>query len=303
VIDSQQPRRFAKTISVIVPAHNEAAVIVRTLRAITDGAEANELEVIVVCNGCTDDTAAVARSFGAPVRVIETEVASKTHALNLGDKEARHFPRIYVDADVVLRIDAIRVLANRLESNDVLVVAPTANIDLTNCSWIVRAFYNVRALLPSAQEGIGGSGVYALSETGRKRFGEFPKVTADDGYVRIQFCPEERETLASVHSTVFPPRAWKELVATKTRSHFGSFELERDFPDLWKNRGESNKKSILGLFKDPRRWLSLCAYCLVTVTARRRARKRLHNSSIIWERDDTSRVAARQSAPFGEVNS
>ncbi len=302
-MDSQPPRRFAKTVSIIVPAHNEAAVITRTLRAITNGAAADELEVIVVCNGCTDDTAAVARSFGAPVRVIETEVASKTHALNLGDKEARYFPRVYIDADVVVKIDAIRALANRLESDRVLVVAPTANIDLSDCSWIVRAFYNVRSLLPSAQEGIGGSGVYALSEEGRKRFGDFPKVTADDGYVRIQFRPEERETLASVQSTVFPPRAWKELVATKTRSHYGSFELERDFPDLWKNRGESNKKSILGLFKDPRRWLSLCAYCLVTVTARRRARNRLHDASAVWERDDTSRVAAHRAAPFGEVNS
>ena len=73
-------------ISVIIPAHNEGSVIARTLQAMTDGAEPGELDVIVVCNGCSDNTSAVARRFGAPVRVVETDVASKTHALNLGDE-------------------------------------------------------------------------------------------------------------------------------------------------------------------------------------------------------------------------
>ena len=43
--------RKSQMFSLILPAHNEAAVIGRTLRALTDGAEAGELEVIVVANG------------------------------------------------------------------------------------------------------------------------------------------------------------------------------------------------------------------------------------------------------------
>ena len=64
-------------ISIVVPARNEGLVIARTLRAMTTGAAPGEIDVIVVCNGCTDDTADIARSFGPPVRVIETEVGSK----------------------------------------------------------------------------------------------------------------------------------------------------------------------------------------------------------------------------------
>src|SRR3954468_3654219 len=97
-------------ISVIVPAHNEEAVIGQGLRALTEGARAGELEVIVVCNGCRDATAKVAAAFGEPVKVIETDVASKTHALNLGDAAAGGFPRIYVDADVALSLDGVRAL-------------------------------------------------------------------------------------------------------------------------------------------------------------------------------------------------
>jgi glycosyltransferase involved in cell wall biosynthesis len=279
-------------ISVIIPAHNESSVIGRTLRAILEGAEKDELEVIVVCNGCTDDTASVAGGFGAPVRVVETSVAGKAHALNLGDQAARGFPRIYTDADVVINMQAIRGLAQRLERGDVLAVAPTPAFDLAGCSWAVRACYEVRALLPSAQEGIGGSGVYALSEAGRKRFGEFPRLTADDGYVRIHFQPGERETVASATSTVFPPRTMKDLLATKTRAHYGSFELASRFPQLWRNRGERNHQSLLRLFREPRLWPRLAVYCLVTALAKNRAQKRLRDGNITWERDNTSRAIA-----------
>ena len=70
-------------ISIVVPARNESPVIARTLKAMTNGAAPGEIDLIVVCNGCTDDTATVARSFGPPVRVIETEVGGKANALNL----------------------------------------------------------------------------------------------------------------------------------------------------------------------------------------------------------------------------
>lgn len=279
-------------ISIIIPAHNESSVIARTLKAIIADSAPGELDVIVVCNGCSDDTAEVARRFGSPVRVIETSIPGKTHALNLGDEAAHGFPRIYADADVVIGMEALRSLARRLERQDVLAVAPAPTFDLSGCSWPVRACYQIRSLLPSAQEGIGGSGVYALSEAGRMRFQEFPLLIADDGYVRIQFQPNERETLQAANSIVFPPRTLKDLIATKTRAHYGSFELALLFPGLWQNRGESNNRSLIRLFRDPRLWFKLAIYCAVTVIAKRRAQSRIQLGSMAWERDNTSRATA-----------
>jgi glycosyltransferase involved in cell wall biosynthesis len=279
-------------ISVIIPAHNEGSVIARGLKQIINGAAPREIEVIVVCNGCTDNTASVARSFGPPVKVIVTEISGKTHALNLGDQVATGSTRFYVDADVVIEHEAIQHLANRLKSGDLLVIAPKPTFELESCSWPVRSYYEIRSLLPSAQEGIGGSGVYALSEAGRKRLGEFPPLIADDGYVRIHFQNNERETDGSARSTVFPPRTLKDLIVTKTRSHYGSFELEKLHPDLWKNRGESNNKSLIRLINSPRLWLKLAVYCAITIIARSRARKRLSCGSMKWDRDNTSRVLA-----------
>lgn len=279
-------------ISVIIPAHNESAVIARTLKTLITGAAPGELEVIVVCNGCTDGTANLARAFGTPVRVLEIDTASKAQALNAGDAVARGFPRIYVDADVLIELGAIHKLVDRLQREDVLVVAPLGNYDLTGCSLLVRSFFRIRGLLPSSREGIGGSGVYALSEKGRRRFGNFPQVTADDGFVRLHFSPSERETVLHATSTVFPPRNIGHLVAQKTRIRYGALELRRNYPELWKNRGGRNHESLLRLFRNPRLWLSLTVYCAVTLIARSKANARFTRRQASWERDETSRVTA-----------
>jgi len=84
----------------------------------------------------------------------------------------------------------------------------------------------------------------------------------------------------------------KDLIATKTRAHYGSFELESLFPNLWQNRGESNNRALIRLFRDPRLWGKLTIYCLATTIAKRRAHARLSGGAIGWERDKTSRATA-----------
>ncbi|MCK1712908.1 MULTISPECIES: glycosyltransferase [unclassified Bradyrhizobium] len=275
-------------ISIVVPAHNESSVIARTLSQWVGNLASDEICVVVVCNGCTDDTANVARRFGPIVHVVESDIARKTHALNLGDQISGVFPRVYVDADIVITVEAIRALAKRLEQGDVLAVAPTADIDLTSCSWLVRKYYAIRSRLPSSREGIGGSGVYALSEAGRRRFGQFPEIIADDTYVRLQFRQEERETLPCVMSTVFPPRTVQQLIAVRTRAYRGTFELAQRYPELRVNKGEANNRTLIALFKEPRSWHGLMIYCCVNMIARCRAAM---GGAHLWPRDETSRAA------------
>ena len=179
-------------ISVVIAAHDEERVIARCLEAMLQGAGAEELEIVVVCNGCTDLTADVARGYAARgVRVMETPVASKTSALNLGDTEVIGFPRFYVDADVTLPLTSIRRIAARLEGG-ALAASPVMTVDLRGAGAAVRAYYRIWMRLPYVREGLIGVGVYALSEEGRGRFEAFPDVIADDGYVRMLFADGER---------------------------------------------------------------------------------------------------------------
>ena len=117
------------------------------------------MEVIVVCNGCTDATATIARGFEGPVRVIETEVASKTHALNLGDAAARGFPRLYVDADVVLTWGSILRIAAALEAPGVLAASPAAEMVFpAGTAWAVKSYYRLWMSLPYVCEGLMAAG-------------------------------------------------------------------------------------------------------------------------------------------------
>ena len=111
------------SISVVIAAHNEEDVLGRCLDALLQAARPDELEIVVVCNGCTDRTADVARAYGDGVRVIETPQASKTAALNLGDARVSGFPRFYVDADVTLPLASVRRIAARLAEGDASRVA------------------------------------------------------------------------------------------------------------------------------------------------------------------------------------
>jgi glycosyltransferase involved in cell wall biosynthesis len=277
-------------ISVVIPARNEGGVIGRALAAITEGALPGELEVIVVCNGCTDDTADIAGDFGPPVRVVECEKVGKSHALNLGDQLAQGFPRVYVDADVVITMEGIRALAQGLQG-EILVTAPTAQVDLNGCSWAVCAFYNIRGYLPSATEGIGGSGVYALSQNGRRRFLEFPQITADDGYVRLQFRRNERQTLNNVYSRVFAPRRLRDLMLVRTRACYGTAQLYRKYPHLRQNAGRRNHESLASLWMQVSLWPQLGIYVYVSIMARYRSALRRIRQVMDWERDESSRAA------------
>ncbi|MYT19449.1 glycosyltransferase, partial [Streptomyces sp. SID7760] len=79
--------------SIVIPAHNEGRVIGRLLDALLADAPASGPDIVVVCNGCTDDTAAVAGARGPRVRVVEIPTPSKHTALRVGDEHARGFPR------------------------------------------------------------------------------------------------------------------------------------------------------------------------------------------------------------------
>jgi len=280
--------------SIIIPAHNEESVIRRGLHAVLDGAKPGELEVIVVCNGCSDATAAVAREFGTAVRVIETDVPSKSNALNLGDAAATGFPRVYLDADVILDLASIRLLAEALRQPGVLAAAPRVDTVFTAGSdWAVRAFYDFWMALPFVREGMMAAGAYAMNEAGRARFGRFPDVIADDGFCRLQFRPDERVEVADAVSRVVAPSRFSDLVKIRSRSRLGVYQLQTRFPELYAAERRSKRYGhTLGyVLKRLDLYPAAIPFILVTVISRLRAgRQKRLIGEYVWERDNSSRL-------------
>jgi len=279
-------------VSVIIPAHNEEATIERCLSGLVGHVHIPDLQLIVVCNGCTDRTVEVAKTFGDAIDLIQTPVASKTHALNLGDRLARNYPRVYMDADVMMTLQDLLALVTALEEG-ALAASPQISMNLSQCSWAVRAYYAVWTSLPYARKGLMGSGVYGLSRVGRDRFMNFPDIIADDGFVRLLFSPHERSVARNARSIVSGPRTVGDLIKIKTRSRLGGHQLTRRYPHFKNNEDKTYWRAGFGLLCCPRLWSSIPVYLYVNLVARRRAHKQFRElGSYIWERDEGSRIGA-----------
>ncbi len=276
--------------SIIIPAHNEEAVVARSVESLRNDADADSYQVILVANGCSDRTAEVARRAWPHIDVIETDVASKSNALNIGDERATSFPRFYMDADISLSPRALSIIGARMAETGAPAAAPSMEMRFVDAPWTVRAYYRAWQQLPYVKEGMIGVGVYALSEEGRRRFDEFPAIIADDGYVRRLFKPGERLCVTECKSIVTAPSSLWGLIKIKTRSRLGGYELTEKFPELLENEPKDYAGAAGQLARRPSLWPALLVYLGVNLIARLRAwrmhRRRAHG---VWERDDTSR--------------
>jgi glycosyltransferase involved in cell wall biosynthesis len=273
--------------SVVIPAYNEATVIGRCLDALFEGVEADQLDVVVVCNGCTDGTAAAARATGHPIRVIELSEGSKPAALRAGDGAVALFPRLYLDADVALDGAAALALLSRLRDG-AIAARPPARFDTAAASAPVRAYYRVRARLPTVTSALWGAGVYGLSEQGRARFDEFPDLVGDDLWVDRQFGRDEIEVIECAPVRIRTPRRSSDLVSTLRRTYRG----KRDSPP-----GQQSVKTAPAMLRDLRALLraepgaavDVLAYCGFAFAGRIALATGPHRASR-WERDDSSRA-------------
>jgi cellulose synthase/poly-beta-1,6-N-acetylglucosamine synthase-like glycosyltransferase len=99
------------SLSLIVAAHNEEAVIEAKVRnALALDYPRERLELIVACDGCTDETAARARAAGAEL-VLELPRAGKIRAQDLAVERARGEIVAFSDANALWEADAARELA------------------------------------------------------------------------------------------------------------------------------------------------------------------------------------------------
>ena len=211
--------------AIIIPAHNEEAVIERTLRGLSHLAATNQAEIIVVCNGCSDSTADIARGFPG-VRVVEIDERSKPAALNAGDLAAGTWPRLYLDADVEIHPDAVHRVFAELTAGPLLAARPAFRYDTADASPVVRAYYRARERMPSTHGALWGAGAYAVSAAGHERFGTFPPLSGEDLFVDSVFAAGEKRVLDSLPVRVRTPRSVRRLVAMLERHRRGTLKAE-----------------------------------------------------------------------------
>ena len=213
--------------SVIIPAYNEEKVIARTLgHLLGSWAPESRPSITVVCNGCHDRTADIARQFDG-VEVVELKAASKVGAINRGLSKIVAYPVIVVDGDISISPRSLEALADELRQDGVMAASPSPRFEFKRSSPPVRAYYRKLLSLGYLDSGIGGSGVYGLSEAGARALETIPQVTGDDTYVRWFFPLSQQRRLPPYISeaTVELPRRLSDLLNCEVRWQSGNRQL------------------------------------------------------------------------------
>ncbi len=151
------PARRTLRFDILVPAHNETAVIERTVRSLAAIQwPQDRFRIVVIADNCTDDTAALARAAGAHVIERHDDAQrGKGYALEYGiaySAAQGHADAVaVVDADTVVSPNLLEAYAARLERG---AHAAQANYGVLNPedSWRTRlvtiaygAFHAVRS--------------------------------------------------------------------------------------------------------------------------------------------------------------
>jgi cellulose synthase/poly-beta-1,6-N-acetylglucosamine synthase-like glycosyltransferase/peptidoglycan/xylan/chitin deacetylase (PgdA/CDA1 family) len=119
---------FAPSVSIIVPAFDEAVGIEGTVRSLA-ASSYPDFEVIVVDDGSVDGTADVVERLALPgVTVIRQPNAGKPAALNRGLEAARHDVIVMVDADTVFEPETLGRLVEPLADSDVGAVSGNTKV-------------------------------------------------------------------------------------------------------------------------------------------------------------------------------
>jgi glycosyltransferase involved in cell wall biosynthesis len=228
-------------VSILIPAHNEAGYLPACLTALaaSDAVEGGA-EVIVVANGCTDDTSEIARGYadvfaakGWRLEVLELSEGGKLLAWNAGEAAATGEALVYVDADVNVSAPLMAQIAVALQTDVPQYASGRPNVTVMRDK-ITRHYTRFWCTTPFMVHGVPGFGVFAMNRAGRARWGAWPDIISDDTFARLNFTPDER---ISVPATFDWPmiEGFTRLVQVRRRQDIGVAEIQDRYPELLRN--------------------------------------------------------------------
>jgi cellulose synthase/poly-beta-1,6-N-acetylglucosamine synthase-like glycosyltransferase/peptidoglycan/xylan/chitin deacetylase (PgdA/CDA1 family)/spore germination protein YaaH len=254
----------APAVSVLIAAYNEGKVIARTLRSLLETDYTGEIEVIVVDDGSSDDTAATALLVADSeprVRVLQQVNAGKSAALRRALDASRHEVIVFLDADTLFERPTIRRLVEELVDLRVAAVSGNARVGnrvnfVTRCQALEyicgfnldrRAYtrWNCVTVVPGAISAFRRAAIREAGGFSHDTLAEDTDLTLTLHRLghRIAYAP------AAIAWTE-APQTWRALAKQRVRWAFGTMQC------LWKHRDLTfnPRFGALGLFALPSIW-------------------------------------------------
>lgn len=247
-------RPFLPDVSVIVPAYNEEAGIAATIESMAGSSYRGRLEIVVVDDGSTDDTAAIARSLGYPyVYVITQPNSGKPGALNTGIAAAQSEVLVMVDGDTVFEPGTIERLVAPMR--DPRVGAVSGNTKVGNRrgflgGWqhleyvtgfnLDRRMYDMLGIMPTVPGAIGAFRKRALRQVG----GVSHDTLAEDTDLTMALCRTPWRIVYAPDAIAWTeaPGSLRQLWKQRYRWSYGTMQA------MWKHRRSVIERGESGRF-------------------------------------------------------
>ncbi|MEU4039575.1 bifunctional polysaccharide deacetylase/glycosyltransferase family 2 protein [Streptomyces collinus] len=239
-------------VTVVVPAYNEQECITNTLLSLARSD--HPIEVIVVDDGSSDDTAAIVEELDLPmVRLIRQPNSGKPAALNTGVAAASYDLIVMMDGDTVFEPSTVRELVQPFGDPRVGAVAGNAKVgnrDTLIGAWqhieyvmgfnLDRRMYDVLNCMPTIPGAVGGFRRTALEQAG----GMSDDTLAEDTDVTMALHRAGWKVVYAEDARAWTeaPVSMKQLWSQRYRWSYGTMQA------MWKHRHSLLERGPAGHF-------------------------------------------------------
>ncbi|MGW7052959.1 polysaccharide deacetylase family protein [Streptomyces sp. NPDC054887] len=249
--ETRAPASPLPRVSAVIPAHNEQDTIASCVRALLDGG-CPDIDVVVVDDGSTDDTAAAARTVTDPrVRVVTQSNQGKPAALNTGVAHARHDVVLMVDADTMIATGAVARLAAAMADPSVGAVAGNTKVanrkgllplwqhlEYVMSFGLERRLFDLLGASPTVPGAIGAFRRSALASCG----GISADTLAEDTDIAMALCRTDWRVVyrSDAHAYTHVPATIRDLWHQRHRWAYGTLQ------SIYKHRHAVKETGIAG---------------------------------------------------------
>ena len=230
--DDNKDIKSYPVVSVVIPAYNEEETIAKTVDSVLNlDYPKDKLEIIVINDGSKDKTAEIVKTY-SNVTLINQENSGKGVALNKGLDIAKGEFFVCLDADSMVKEDALKKMLPHFENSDIAAVLPLMKIikpktwiqKVQWCEYLINFFYKkLMGILDCIHVAPGPFSVYRKSII--KELGGFDKNNlTEDLEISLRLQKYHYKILQVLNAEVFTtaPDNFKDFYKQRNRWYKGT---------------------------------------------------------------------------------